>query len=82
MEDGRFSTGTQQGKSCACVAVKLNKYILTLSSFCSSYGHDKSQAILPYRKMANPPTLFFFGDGVSGEHASSLDYGLGTLELK
>jgi len=31
----------------------------------SGYGHDKSQAILPYRKLANPPLLFFFGDGVS-----------------
>ncbi|KAM6503151.1 HAD-like domain containing protein [Amanita muscaria] len=31
----------------------------------SGYGHDKSQAILPYRKLPNPPTLFFFGDGVS-----------------
>ena len=32
----------------------------------SGYGHDKSQAILPYKKLANPPLLFFFGDGVSG----------------
>lgn len=32
----------------------------------SGYGHDKSQAILPYRALANPPTIFFFGDGVSG----------------
>ena len=32
----------------------------------SGYGHDKSQAILPYRKLENPPLLFFFGDGVSG----------------
>jgi len=31
----------------------------------SGYGHDKSQAILPYRKLADPPLLFFFGDGVS-----------------
>ncbi|KAF8632335.1 hypothetical protein AX15_001923 [Amanita polypyramis BW_CC] len=31
----------------------------------SGYGHDKSQAILPYRQLPNPPTLFFFGDGVS-----------------
>lgn len=31
----------------------------------SGFGHDKSQAILPYRDLANPPTLFFFGDGVS-----------------
>ncbi|KAG8922296.1 hypothetical protein FRC03_004550 [Tulasnella sp. 419] len=31
----------------------------------SGYGHDKSQAILPYRQLENPPTLFFFGDGVS-----------------
>lgn len=31
----------------------------------SVYGHDKSRAILPYRELPNPPTLFFFGDGVS-----------------
>ncbi|KIJ38472.1 hypothetical protein M422DRAFT_33255 [Sphaerobolus stellatus SS14] len=31
----------------------------------SGYGHDKSQAILPYRELPDPPTLFFFGDGVS-----------------
>ncbi|KAG5641021.1 hypothetical protein DXG03_006374 [Asterophora parasitica] len=31
----------------------------------SGFGHDKSQSILPYRDLANPPTLFFFGDGVS-----------------
>ena len=34
----------------------------------SEYGHDKSRAILPYRELPNPPTLFFFGDGVSGVH--------------
>ena len=34
---------------------------------CSGFGHDKSQAILPYRQLENPPTIFFFGDGVSGE---------------
>ncbi|KAH6918183.1 HAD-like domain-containing protein [Coprinopsis sp. MPI-PUGE-AT-0042] len=31
----------------------------------SGFGHDKSQAILPYRDLPEPPTLFFFGDGVS-----------------
>jgi len=31
----------------------------------SGYGHDKSQAILPYRRLPNPPLIFFFGDGVS-----------------
>jgi 2-hydroxy-3-keto-5-methylthiopentenyl-1-phosphate phosphatase len=46
--------------------------------FCSGYGHDKSQAILPYRDLPHRPTLFFFGDGVSGmlahrrRHQSSL----------
>lgn len=35
----------------------------------SEYGHDKSRAILPYRELPNPPTLFFFGDGVSGMDA-------------
>ena len=33
----------------------------------SGFGHDKSQAILPYRALPNPPLIFFFGDGVSGE---------------
>ncbi|KAG7094648.1 hypothetical protein E1B28_005472 [Marasmius oreades] len=36
----------------------------------SGYGHDKSQAILPYRQLENPPTLFFFGDGVSDMSAA------------
>jgi len=36
----------------------------------SGYGHDKSQAILPYRALASPPTLFFFGDGVSDMSAA------------
>jgi len=31
----------------------------------SGFGHDKSQAILPYRNLPDPPLLFFFGDGVS-----------------
>ena len=39
-------------------------YILTK---ISNFGHDKSQAILQYRRLASPPTLFFFGDGVSGK---------------
>lgn len=37
----------------------------------SGYGHDKSMAILPYRELQNPPTLFFFGDGVSGTRLRS-----------
>ncbi|KAF9066665.1 HAD-like domain-containing protein [Rhodocollybia butyracea] len=54
----------------------------------SGFGHDKSQAILPYRDLANPPTLFFFGDGVSdmsaAKHANVLfvkekDYGENDL---
>ncbi|KAI0338033.1 hypothetical protein BDW22DRAFT_1363392 [Trametopsis cervina] len=36
----------------------------------SGYGHDKSQAILPYRALSNPPTVFFFGDGVSDMSAA------------
>jgi len=36
----------------------------------SGYGHDKSQAILPYRNLPNPPTVFFFGDGVSDMSAA------------
>ncbi|KAH8082828.1 HAD-like domain-containing protein [Cristinia sonorae] len=36
----------------------------------SGYGHDKSQSILPYRRLPNPPTVFFFGDGVSDMSAA------------
>ncbi|THH17086.1 hypothetical protein EW146_g3658 [Bondarzewia mesenterica] len=36
----------------------------------SGFGHDKSQAIIPYRELENPPTLFFFGDGVSDMSAA------------
>ncbi|OBZ65635.1 Pdp3-interacting factor 1 [Grifola frondosa] len=34
------------------------------------YGHDKSQAILPYRDLSDPPVVFFFGDGVSDMSAA------------
>jgi hypothetical protein len=33
----------------------------------SGFGHDKSEAILPYLQLDPAPTVFFFGDGVSGE---------------
>jgi len=36
----------------------------------SHYGHDKSQAILPYKALPDPPILFFFGDGVSDMSAA------------
>ncbi|KAJ7452268.1 HAD-like domain-containing protein [Mycena latifolia] len=36
----------------------------------SGYGHDKSRAILPYKDLASPPLLFFFGDGVSDMSAA------------
>ncbi|PCH35181.1 hypothetical protein WOLCODRAFT_139782 [Wolfiporia cocos MD-104 SS10] len=36
----------------------------------SGFGHDKSQAILPYRALPSPPTIFFFGDGVSDMSAA------------
>ncbi|KAJ7740450.1 HAD-like domain-containing protein [Mycena maculata] len=36
----------------------------------SGFGHDKSRAILPYRDLASPPLLFFFGDGVSDMSAA------------
>ncbi|KAK7691735.1 hypothetical protein QCA50_005135 [Cerrena zonata] len=36
----------------------------------SGFGHDKSQAILPYRRLPSPPTIFFFGDGVSDMSAA------------
>jgi 2,3-diketo-5-methylthio-1-phosphopentane phosphatase len=37
----------------------------------SGFGHDKSQAILPYRALPDPPILFFFGDGVSDMSAAA-----------
>lgn len=37
----------------------------------SGHGHDKSKAILPYRDLEDPPTLFFCGDGVSGKSPPS-----------
>lgn len=40
---------------------------MTFRSRFSGFGHDKSQAIIPYLQSAARPTLFFFGDGVSGE---------------
>jgi len=36
----------------------------------SHFGHDKSQAILPYRALPDHPILFFFGDGVSDMSAA------------
>ncbi|KAJ7627719.1 HAD-like domain-containing protein [Mycena polygramma] len=36
----------------------------------SGFGHDKSRAILPYKDLADPPVLFFFGDGVSDMSAA------------
>lgn len=45
----------------------------------SGYGHDKSKAILPYRDLDSHPTLFFFGDGVSGMFLSSLHLDLFRL---
>lgn len=36
----------------------------------SGFGHDKSKAILPYRDLPQPPTLFFSGDGVSDMSAA------------
>ena len=41
---------------------------LRLALHSSGFGHDKSQAILPYRDLPHSPTLFFFGDGVSGKY--------------
>ena len=39
----------------------------------SGFGHDKSKAITPYRDLPSKPTLFFCGDGVSGEPFPTLD---------
>ena len=60
-ESGVSSTATHQGGP-------MHRFSggMTTDPPCSGYGHDKSRAILPYRDLPNPPTLFFFGDGVSG----------------
>ena len=51
------------------VIVCLRKVMRRLSKpNISGFGHDKSQAILPYRALAHRTTLFFFGDGVSGSY--------------
>lgn len=60
---GRFSTVTPPGKSHVCYDAV---HSLTYHDRRSGFGHDKSQAILPYRRLPDPPTVFFFGDGVSG----------------
>ena len=49
-------------------------YFIELFQYASGFGHDKSQAILPYRELAKPPMLFFFGDGVSGSYPQSKIY--------
>ena len=46
------------------------KWEITYRHPSSGFGHDKSQAILPYRALPSPPTIFFFGDGVSGNARS------------
>lgn len=46
------------------------KWEITYRHPSSGFGHDKSQAILPYRALPNPPTIFFFGDGVSDMSAA------------
>ena len=54
--------------------------VTTTNPSNSVYGHDKSRAILPYRELPSPPTLFFFGDGVSGEFiVITSPFGIGCL---
>ncbi|KAF8437927.1 HAD-like domain-containing protein [Boletus edulis BED1] len=57
------------------------KWFITWRHPDSAYGHDKSQAILPYQEYRQThngrgPTVFFFGDGVSdlsaAQHADIL----------
>lgn len=62
-----------------CNSVKVNdngKFEILFRHPESGYGHDKSQAILPYRSLPHKPILFFFGDGVSdlsaAQHADIL----------
>ncbi|KAG9045265.1 hypothetical protein FS837_006725 [Tulasnella sp. UAMH 9824] len=62
-----------------CNSVKVNengKFEILFRHPESGYGHDKSQAILPYRSLPHKPILFFFGDGVSdlsaAQHADVL----------
>jgi 2-hydroxy-3-keto-5-methylthiopentenyl-1-phosphate phosphatase len=54
---------------------------VTINSSGSVYGHDKSRAILPYRELPNPPTLFFFGDGVSGMGAATSSFEMERLRV-
>ncbi|KIO26071.1 hypothetical protein M407DRAFT_243868 [Tulasnella calospora MUT 4182] len=62
-----------------CNSIKVNengKFEILFRHPESGYGHDKSQAILPYRSLPHKPILFFFGDGVSdlsaAQHADVL----------
>jgi 2-hydroxy-3-keto-5-methylthiopentenyl-1-phosphate phosphatase len=48
----------------------------------SGFGHDKSKAILPYRDLESSPTLFFCGDGVSGELILRLGLAGGRIRAK
>jgi len=61
MGSGKSSTVIHRGVSGCCFSSGME-----IDPPYSGYGHDKSRAILPYRELPNPPTLFFFGDGVSG----------------
>lgn len=61
---GQLNTVTLQGTEPIVIESDI---LLIFSPSNSGFGHDKSQAILPYRRLPNPPTIFFFGDGVSGQ---------------
>ena len=53
---------------CSCSRASPSARLLTYTDTgVSGFGHDKSQAIIPYRSLSPAPTLFFFGDGVSGK---------------
>src|SRR6266404_4040348 len=68
-------TCTRTAPGTSSTGIPPGRYPISLISFFShlylylrsGYGHDKSQAILPYRHLPDPPLLFFLGDGVSGE---------------
>ncbi|KAF7974024.1 hypothetical protein HWV62_13541 [Athelia sp. TMB] len=67
MASGRSSTATPPGEFCI---TRGSWGASDVAHPDSGFGHDKSQAILPYSELSDPPTTFFFGDGVSDMSAA------------
>ena len=58
-DDAQAPSSTEVGRS--IVLLTTQQPILPVVD--SHYGHNKSRAILPYRELPSPPTLFFFHRG-------------------